>query len=111
MNYVCAAGDRGGGGQRLRERRSDLNATVEPRLRSRSFQLQSLVEREFDARCAQPQPSRGGRQEYHRQGYHQQRAGCRKVGIRQTFLRLFLRNLGTREIVLKNCTIEWWVVW
>ncbi|XP_076170744.1 uncharacterized protein LOC143148348 isoform X4 [Ptiloglossa arizonensis] len=79
-----SGGNRGGGGQRLRERRSDPDATVEPRLGSRSFQLQSLVEREFDARRAQPQPSWNGWQERHRQGYHQQRAGCRKTDLRHS---------------------------
>jgi len=75
----AAAGDRGGGRQRVRKRGSNPDATVESWVGSRSFQLQSLVEREFDARRAQPQPSRHGRQERYRQGHHQQRAGSRKV--------------------------------
>lgn len=65
----------------MRKRRSDPDAAVESRVGSRSFQLQSLVEWEFDARRAQPQPSRRGREERHRQGYHWERAGCRKVSV------------------------------
>lgn len=77
----AATGDRGGGRQRVRKRRSDPDATVESWVGSRSFQLQSLVEWEFDARRAQPQPSWHGWQERYRQGYYQQRARCRKVGV------------------------------
>lgn len=77
----AAAGDWGGGGQRVRKRRSDPDATVESRVGSRSFQLQSLVEWEFDARRAQPQPSRRGREECYRQGYYRERAECRKVSV------------------------------
>jgi len=77
----AAAGDRGGGRQRVRKRRSDPDAAVESRVGSRSFQLQSFVEWKFDARRAQPQPSRHGREECHRQGYRRERAGCCKVSV------------------------------
>lgn len=65
----------------MRKRRSDPDATVESWVGSRSFQLQSLVEWEFDARRAQPQPSWHGWQERYRQGYRWQRARCCKVSI------------------------------
>lgn len=82
----------------MRKRRSNPDATAESWVGSRSFQLQSLVEWEFDARRAQPQPSRHGRQERYRQGHHQQRAGCRKVKCRKTSvltLRMFVHVAGT----------------
>lgn len=65
----------------MRKRRSDPDATVESWVGSRSFQLQSLVEWEFDARRAQPQPSWHGWQERNRQGYCRQCARCRKVSV------------------------------
>jgi len=94
----AAAGDRGGGRQRVRKRGSNPDATVESWVGSRSFQLQSLVEREFDARRAQPQPSRHGRQERHRQGHHQQRAGCRKVRSSRSRVRFFSASSRGRRL-------------
>lgn len=74
----------------MRKRRSDPDAAVESWVGSRSFQLQSLVEWEFDARRAQPQPSWHGWQERYRQGYCRQRARCRKVGVIYIFLESYL---------------------
>lgn len=105
-----AAGDRGGGRQRVRKRRSDPDAAVESWVGSRSFQLQSLVEWEFDARRAQPQPSWHGWQERHRQGYCRQRARCRKVSVINSQIsqisQISLRYIDERNILLGHFSLR-----